>query len=876
MAFPRQPSQIPADVSAHAPYNFVRLPDSEEVLQLVSDLPPFDVYDDGGFYTGEITCSLKTLTPLYTRCALSPNDFFQMLGEEGQTGVAYAVLKKNCPDPFHVRAKEEPVIPGSAIRGMIRNLLKIVGFGNLETSPKKHLAYRALAEPTSLGTAYGDLLIKRNGNKYRYKAKAGFVEREGNHYVIRPARVDGEGATATNHYRVDSNLAETLVTSAPPHKGLKHAHCVYFQPVKPQWHIHSGGKLIWYGSVTVVSADPTQSATGSQPGILVRTGRPGRKHLQYIFNEPSDIALPLPESLVDSFKAAMQDAAPLSTDPGLDPRSILDDSGEIRDGAPIFYLAEEEKQPDGSIREKVQYFGWTMMFRLAYGHHLTGWPLRSVIDFTPKPADEPDLAEIIMGAVRTLRGEDRSIASRVAVGSATLANEYPDGVLDAGPITPRILGQPKATCYPHYLVQPDLARKLQGVTSAQKQKEIKKLRYHYNSRPFGETVIRGFKMYWHQPGRTVQDVKVSSTEEDQIEEENSTQHTRMRPLRKDMEFEFTVWFENLRDYELGALLWVLQPCQRADQWGTETRFRHKLGMGKGYGMGSVKLTPTLALDNRVERYRRLFSDCGWSLPTRQDRIPNYFVQKFEEELKALPPDGGAGFDHSRIRELLTLMLWDEHGYIPTEYLRLIPENDFRFRKILPSALQVRNLPPTNATVGAPPNVAGESGGAVGGAAGKGPGPATGQHGKGDAKPTDGKTTGGAVAPQPNPLNSSHQVAGAAEAPAPVTQPTPKPVAAVSLGLTAGAKKPATESVVAAPTAEPAKPRYKKKEWIVVRVVEKRANAWVLEHPAFPNGRRNVPLNLYQHPPEPDAQGHIRVRVKDVSPDGKVIKEIQWW
>jgi hypothetical protein len=72
----------------------------------------------------------------------------------------------------------------------------------------------------------------------------------------------------------------------------------------------------------------------------------------------------------------------------------------------------------------------------------------------------------------------------------------------------------------------------------------------------------------------------------------------VRLLAEGNEFEFTVRFENLDDYELGMLLWSL---------ALENGMAHKMGLGKPLGLGSVKIeVKELRTTCRRTRYQNLF------------------------------------------------------------------------------------------------------------------------------------------------------------------------------------------------------------------------------------------------------------------------------
>lgn len=72
------------------------------------------------------------------------------------------------------------------------------------------------------------------------------------------------------------------------------------------------------------------------------------------------------------------------------------------------------------------------------------------------------------------------------------------------------------------------------------------------------------------------------------------QKVAITPLRKEQTFWFHIDFDNLNEYELGMLLYALQP---------DAKFHHKIGMGKPLGLGSVKIEPiALHFIDRIKRY----------------------------------------------------------------------------------------------------------------------------------------------------------------------------------------------------------------------------------------------------------------------------------
>jgi hypothetical protein len=72
------------------------------------------------------------------------------------------------------------------------------------------------------------------------------------------------------------------------------------------------------------------------------------------------------------------------------------------------------------------------------------------------------------------------------------------------------------------------------------------------------------------------------------------QKVKVKPIKRGAVFYFYLDFENLSAQELGALLYALRPT---------SEFRHKLGLGKPLGLGSVRIDVVgICLVNRADRY----------------------------------------------------------------------------------------------------------------------------------------------------------------------------------------------------------------------------------------------------------------------------------
>ncbi|NJL54078.1 hypothetical protein HC928_02180 [bacterium] len=132
-----QQSSPAADQSAaRAPYNFVPLPERAvdfreqpglEGLSLEAALPSHDTFHPGR-YTGYVDVTLTTESPLYIRGPLTQDELEDNSRDRSQ--------HRNKPDFFHHGDPNQPVIPGSSLRGMLRALLEIVNVGENDASKR--------------------------------------------------------------------------------------------------------------------------------------------------------------------------------------------------------------------------------------------------------------------------------------------------------------------------------------------------------------------------------------------------------------------------------------------------------------------------------------------------------------------------------------------------------------------------------------------------------------------------------------------------------------------------------------------------------------------------------------------------------------------
>lgn len=715
---------------ATSPYNFVPLP--EVVIPAVTkatNLPCHDTYVNPNYpHTGYFEVKLTTRSLLYIRGGLSttrPNEndlseFEKAEAEKaGQTPSSFRQAMKNKSDFFHTLDPKRPIIPGSSLRGMLRNLLEVVSYGKVQWVTDKQLFFRTV-DDSAIGVYYNGRMVEPLGNVqvgsgpsapgYRSRVRGGFwrLQPDGS-YVIEEcivARIETERVLSifglhnrSELYELDGHPLATVEAQRNPNQtprwSYQHQMIQVDMEKNEQDHFfpaqyRQNGRLrhrdlyLRFRRATGPT-NPLDPQKARVNGTLILTGHMNDKHLAFVFvkaKTPRTFAIPNDpgeedpnKRLVDRFhdddqltrwqKLAFPNGQPAGT--------RREHPGYLRDGEPVFFLVENGQ---------LTFFGRAQMFRLPYRQR----PL-DLVPLELRRPEEIDFAEALFGFVRTRQeleemkqrgvpepeqgSPGRAYAGRVFVTNAILDDGQTD-VLSPSIVEPKILATPKPTAFQLYLTQ-------------QEPNDRKKLG-HYDSPPPHETVIRGHKFYWLKGQRTIEQVRERDPNwlrEDGRVKDNSTQHTQFQPVNPGKYFTFRIYFENLSDVELGALQWILTLPGEVN-----IEHCHSLGMGKPLGMGAVKLEPVLYLTGRQKRYENLFTGEAWCTGTESSQLDQDPRLEFEKYvLRHLSTKVKRLCDVERIRMLLRVLEWREP---PThladkQYATL---EDFRRRPVLPDPLSV--------------------------------------------------------------------------------------------------------------------------------------------------------------------------------------------
>jgi CRISPR/Cas system CSM-associated protein Csm3 (group 7 of RAMP superfamily) len=228
----------------------------------------------------------------------------------------------------------------------------------------------------------------------------------------------------------------------------------------------------------------------------------------------------------------------------------------------------------------------------------------------------------------------------------------------------KILGSPKPTSFQLYLEQ----------SADLKISELD----HYNSY---NAKIRGNKLYWHKTNSNYWKETGNQMELiNKVKNGTDKQRTIIKPIKEGATFRGRIRFENLSKIELGALLFVLK---------LKNRLCHKIGMGKPYGLGTIKIEPNLYLSDRKKRYSTLGEEWN-NLRLDNNRISS-LVNEFSDEVMNLVSPENIGKDlwlHPRLGQLRRLLDWkNKPSDVTTEYMSL---KEFKLRMVLPIPKEICN------------------------------------------------------------------------------------------------------------------------------------------------------------------------------------------
>ena len=563
-----------------APYNFVPL-SPKVVFPDWADVPAIDApFKDG--ICGTIELELETFSPLFVR---------------GQDKEQFFAL----PDG-------SLAIPGSSVRGMLRNVVEIASLGKLGRFNDHRYGVRDL----------------NNRRLYTGHMASMMVPVTGGRAIPLPLVDSGWLRQApSNPNRLEILPCDFAKIHYSDLLAIAAARKIVFDPGAPKtssvtkysaWGSPAGEELPRLVDVDVRPLRPANarflSAFGSatpgtaRGGVLVFTGQPQRwpprnpggspKQHDFVFFDPApgSSAISVSSEAFADFEFVHGDQGQQArmVDERVAPneewgfwRKAMDRGGRV----PVFFL----RWPNGELRA----FGLAMMFRLAYKHTIGNAVCNAQADAL---SPEADLADLMFGSVgpnqaskgKPARQGGVTRKGRVSVGLFTPVGSAPS------PDRSRrlVLGSPKPSYYPNYIEQgPGF-----GDRPASE--------HDYKTLMDDDARIRGWKRY--RPHEVVRESAVGADQE-----RTTSTFTPVLPGT----FKGSLRIHNLRTVELGALLWALD-------FGGESDCFHTLGLAKSFGYGRVQL--------RVGELSVQAND-GRKLTVEDCR--NQFAMWMEEQLKGV-------------------------------------------------------------------------------------------------------------------------------------------------------------------------------------------------------------------------------------------------
>ena len=448
------------------PYSFVPLTkrvfllDSSEEERLSQDVP----FENG--YSGTITVDFESMTP------------FCVCGNDGT----------------NVNVSRKYFIPGSSLKGMIRNVFEIVTMSNIKNGiADKRYSMRDLRNPS--------YELKSTN----HPQNSGFLFQINGKYFIKKCE--------NQKYSYEDIEEEEGIS------GLKKCRSVKDKYDKLKDYIieyEDGGYSMWFFS-----------------------GFMNNKKHEYLFDIPQnfDKSIPLNEKEFEDFifihEKENENASWKFWKRKLKNYKSIEDIR--RDGykgiVPCFFRTKTDDEGQKCVKD----LGFSFLYRQPYQ--------KTIHEFLPSVYQQGsiDMTQAVFG----FTNKENSLKGRVQFGHS---------FIDKATIESRqtfILGSPKPTYYPFYLEQ-NRPGELQT----------------YFSR---DTTLSGYKRYLVR----------EKAESGIIEESKVTKS--FVPLSANTRFTTTIYFHNLRDYELGALIAAITFCNK------QSECYHSLGLAKSMGYGKLKV-----------------------------------------------------------------------------------------------------------------------------------------------------------------------------------------------------------------------------------------------------------------------------------------------
>jgi len=500
-------------------YNFVPL--NEEVFTpkwgpyISHDFP----FEEG--LSGQIVLKLEAKSPIYVR-------------NEGRRKKENNEADQPAESADFIQHEGRYFLPGSSIRGMLRTLVEIMTFGQLDQFNDRRFGYRDFIPDSDYNRNFLKNYSENQGFGWLYWR---------NHKLVIQDQPDEdipdeeeEQDLATDELSIVSKLQEKLRAGAEDVE-LKFAYTKYQK-------LHPNGR---YPFEDLSEKNPLVEVDFDATYCMILVGQKNEtdfdnsvyRKRSFDPNKPEYINVG--SKVFENFKIAMGDALATENGDWTYWKRFLNQGRPI----PVFFRQDEKS-------DKVNSFGLCKTYRLAYQYGI-----EEIIRARQARQQHLDFAKCLFGHT-----EEKGQGSTFLKGRVHIAHAWAEGEPQPMQEVTGILGGPKASFFPYYLEQK--VRPNGNVNGAYNT---------WNTAP-GEANIAGRKRYPIHAGSNVQAPGQSG---------NDDVSTSFCPLGKETTFCTTLNFHNLLPVELGALLSALS------FHGQENCY-HNIGMGKALGYGKVAVT----------------------------------------------------------------------------------------------------------------------------------------------------------------------------------------------------------------------------------------------------------------------------------------------
>ena len=475
-----------------------------------------------------------------------------------------------------------PIIPGSSLRGMIKNLYKIVTCGswkNDEDIKDTHLYYRCLMAPkktmpffTKLHEKYSDYMTTMENGHVKKNAKPGFLFKRGDQWFIYPLLPDKLHSIPIWRYMKKFKLDDRDIKKS-----------------SVRWDGHTAYIQIGLLSTAKLkrSQEDLEKATEEERESW------GKQY--YKFMSLNDIdkskCYPVPDTVIESYQGDKnRRGVNLMDEVRKKDFSFQNKKGFI---APCFFFLDDA--------DNVKSFGHGQSYRIPYDNNI----MAAVPQHVQFSEGHTDFTSAVFGISR----KDVSWASRVTFDDALPLQKVETLKAEEA----HILMQPNPTSFQLYLKQ---------------NQQDQLVHWDYSADGHHAAEVRGYKFYWHSKSdhdwhATAKERKLSR---ENVAKGKAPLAKKIEPLLPGTKFEGNIHFHDLTREELGALMLIFRLGKGSED------IVYKIGMGKSIGLGSIRIKANLFLEDG-SRYKTLFDSDSWH-DSQQETAPDVYIAAYEALVKS--------------------------------------------------------------------------------------------------------------------------------------------------------------------------------------------------------------------------------------------------